>query len=93
MSNENLKHICDNLINTFFIAGDRSIELRKVGLKKEIKADNTPVTNGDLEVNDILTEKIKTITPEIPIISEESDSNNDNDSSGDIESSIIEKIQ
>ena len=79
MSNENLKHICDNLINTFFIAGDKSIELRKVGLKKEIKADNTPVTNGDLEVNDILTEKIKTITPEIPIISEESDSNKLND--------------
>tara|TARA_B100001996_G_scaffold138726_1_gene105530 strand:- start:437 stop:1210 length:774 start_codon:yes stop_codon:yes gene_type:complete len=75
MNNKNLKQICDDLINTFYIAGDRSIELRKIGLKKKIKPDNTPVTNGDLEVNEILTKKIKNITPDIPIISEESESN------------------
>ena len=75
MDNKILKQICDDLIDTFLIAGDRSIELRKIGLKKEIKEDNTPVTNGDLEVNDILTKKIKNITPDIPIVSEESDAN------------------
>ena len=41
-----------------------SINLRKDGLTKRIKSDNTPVSNGDLEVNKIITEKIKKITPD-----------------------------
>ena len=75
MDNHNLKKISDELIKTFIFAGKKSIKLRELGLKKETKSDNTPVTNGDIEVNNILTEKIKNITPEIPIISEESTSN------------------
>ena len=78
MDNDQLKKINYALIDTFLIAGDRSIELRKIGLKKEIKSDNTPVTNGDIEVNNILTEKIKNITSNIPIVSEESSSNKSN---------------
>jgi len=78
MDNDQLKKINYALIDTFLIAGDRSIELRKIGLKKEIKSDNTPVTNGDIEVNNILTEKIKNITSDIPIVSEESSSNKSN---------------
>ena len=74
MDNKNLKYICDNLIDTFLVAGDRSIELRKIGLKKEIKSDNTPVTNADIEVNEILIKKIESLTPDIPIVSEESES-------------------
>ena len=60
---------------TFLKAGEIAIELRKKGLVEEIKSDNTPVTNGDIEVNNILTKKIKEITPEIPIVSEESSTN------------------
>ena len=75
MDNHNLKKISDELIKTFIFAGKKSIKLRELGLKKETKSDNTPVTNGDIEVNNILTEKIKNVTPEIPIISEESTSN------------------
>ena len=83
MDNEQLKKINYALIDTFLIAGDRSIELRKIGLKKEIKSDNTPVTNGDIEVNNILTEKIKNITSDIPIVSEESSSNKSNNNLND----------
>ena len=36
-----------------------------------MKEDNSPVSNGDLKVNEIITDKIKEITPNIPIISEE----------------------
>ena len=36
-----------------------------------MKDDKTPVSNGDLRVNDIISKKIMDITPEIPIISEE----------------------
>ena len=78
MDKEQLKKISDELLNTFVVAGERSIKLREIGLKKEIKSDNTPVTNGDIEVNKILTEKIKNITPDIPIVSEESTSNKSN---------------
>ena len=83
MDNDQLKKISYALIDTFLIAGDRSIELRRIGLKKEIKSDNTPVTNGDIEVNKILTEKIKNITSDIPIVSEESTTNKSNNNLND----------
>ena len=70
-----IKAVIENLIDTFLYAGKVSIELRKKGLIKEIKEDNTPVSNGDLEVNRILTEKINDLTPQIPIVSEETSHN------------------
>ena len=59
MSNINLKEIVENLIDIFLDAGKISLELRDKGLKKEIKSDNTPVSNGDLEVNKLLTKRDK----------------------------------
>ena len=79
----NLKTISDELIKTFKEAGQVSIYLRQQGLKKEIKKDNTPVTNGDLEVNKILTNKINNLTKNIPIISEESSDNKNIDDLND----------
>ena len=73
-----LKKIIEGLVETFLIAGELSLSLRKKGLKKEIKSDNTPVSNGDLEVNKFITEKISEVTPSIPIISEESSENKGN---------------
>jgi len=73
-----IKTIVENLIETFLSAGELSIDLREKGLKKEIKSDNTPVSNGDLEVNKYITKKISEITPDIPIISEETSDNKDN---------------
>ena len=71
MKTSELKTICDNLIDTFNDAGKISIELFKKGLKIKIKKDKSPVSNGDLEVNELITSKIKFLTPDIPIISEE----------------------
>jgi len=65
------KTIVENLITTFKEAGLESINLFKKGLKISIKEDNTPVSNGDLRVNELITEKILELTPNIPIISEE----------------------
>ncbi len=73
-----IKKIVENLIDSFLEAGDLSISLRKEGLKKEIKSDNTPVSNGDLEVNTFITKQISEITPDIPIVSEETSENKDN---------------
>ena len=75
MNDLNVKKIVESLINTFFEAGDISIKLRNEGLKKEIKSDNTPVSNGDLEVNKIITKKLLKLTPKLPIVSEETSHN------------------
>ena len=75
MTDLNIKRTVEDLINTFIYAGEVSLELRKKGLTKEIKSDNTPVSNGDIEVNKILTKKLKELTPNIPIVSEETSDN------------------
>ena len=75
MTKIDLKKIVESLIDTFLYAGKISLELRNKGLIKKIKSDNTPVSNGDLEVNTIITKKIFDLTPDIPIISEESTDN------------------
>ena len=75
MTQSDIKKIVENLIQTFLDAGRISIDLRKKGLTKEIKSDNTPVSNGDLEVNKILSKKILSLTPNIPIVSEETSEN------------------
>ena len=72
MNLEEKKKITLSLIDTFNKASQVALDLREAGLKKEIKSDNTPVSNGDIVVNRILTNKIKEITPNISIVSEES---------------------
>ena len=74
----NLKNIVENLVEDFLSAGNLSLKLREKGLTKKIKSDNTPVSNGDLEINDLITQKISELTPNIPIISEETSDNKDN---------------
>jgi len=71
----NIEGLVRNLIDTFLSAGEISLNLRKNGLTKKMKSDNTPVSNGDLEVNNILIKKLKELTPSIPIISEETSDN------------------
>ena len=71
MKTSELKSISNNLIGTFNEAGKISIDLFKKGLKIDIKEDKSPVSNGDLEVNKLITNRIKELTPNIPIVSEE----------------------
>ena len=66
-----LRDISENLIDTFNVAGKESINLYTKGLKIQIKDDNYTVSNGDLRVNELITNRIKDITPNIPIVSEE----------------------
>ena len=68
----NLKNIAEGLLDTFLDAGKIAKEISKKGVKITIKSDRSPVTDGDIAVDEILKKKIKTLTPDIPIISEES---------------------
>ena len=58
MKNEELKMIAESLIETTEKAGKKTIELHEMGLKIIKKPDDSPVTNGDLEVDKMLKEKI-----------------------------------
>ena len=71
MANLNLKNIAESLLNTFLEAGDVARDISKRGIKVTIKADKSPVTDGDIAVDNILREKISSLTPEIAIVSEE----------------------
>jgi 3'(2'), 5'-bisphosphate nucleotidase len=71
MNKNELKNIAENLIETFNVAGQESVDLYSKGLKIKIKEDNSPVSNGDLKVNELLTNTILKLTPNIPIVSEE----------------------
>ncbi len=73
-----LEDLAESLLETFLNAGQRAIELRNNGLKITMKPDNSPVTNGDLEVDKLLREKIIQSTPNIPLISEETANLNNN---------------
>jgi len=66
-----LKNIVEKLIDTFFEAGRIAKEISERGVKITIKPDKTPVTDGDLAVDQLLRTKIKKLTPNIPIVSEE----------------------
>ena len=75
IDDDKIKKVVESLIDTFLEAGEVSIKLRNEGLNKEIKSDNTPVSNGDLEVNKIITKKLLELTPDIPVVSEETSHN------------------
>ena len=71
MTNLDLKNIVEKLVDTFLHAGKIAKEISQEGVKISIKADKTPVTNGDIAVDKIIRDKITGLTPNIPVISEE----------------------
>ena len=71
MNDLNLKSTTEDLIDTFLEAGKIAKKICQRGVKVTIKADKSPVTDGDIAVDELLRTKIKSFTPNIPIISEE----------------------
>jgi 3'(2'), 5'-bisphosphate nucleotidase len=69
MSNEKLLNIA---LESAQKAGVEVMKYYKNGnFTAQIKEDNSPVTSADLASNDILMDQLKTLTPDIPVISEE----------------------
>ena len=71
LSKKNYPSIVKKLLPFFIKAGKKSIELSGKKLKIFTKSDQTPVSNGDLAVDKILQDAIRSITPDIEIVSEE----------------------
>jgi len=71
LTNLKLKKITEGLLDAFLNAGEVAKKICQKGVKITIKTDKSPVTDGDLAVDEILKNKIIKLTPDIPIISEE----------------------
>ncbi len=71
MNKLELEKIIRELLDTFLLAGNEAKKISEKGVKIKIKPDKTPVTDGDIKVDQLLRGKIEKLTPNIPIISEE----------------------
>lgn len=56
-------------------AGKIAQEYYNTGFDVEYKNDGSPISNADVAVNNYIIEKLSALTPEIPIVSEESQNN------------------
>ena len=52
-------------------AGDEIIKIYQQDFDVDYKADNSPLTKADIKSNEMITESLKDLYPEIPILSEE----------------------
>ena len=62
----------DSVIDIACLAGSAIMDVYNSEFNYEIKDDNSPVTKADEISHNIITESLRRITPEIPILSEES---------------------
>jgi 3'(2'), 5'-bisphosphate nucleotidase len=60
------------LLNTMCEAGERLCQLYHQDLQTFTKSDGSPVTQADQEIDVLIQRRLAQLTPEIPIISEES---------------------
>lgn len=63
--------LLENIINIAKAAGEQLKQLYARSVAIKIKADCTPVTEADLIISQFLTERLKQLTPDIPVLSEE----------------------
>jgi 3'(2'), 5'-bisphosphate nucleotidase len=63
----------DNLKSIAIEAGEQILEIYASGTDVEFKADKSPLTAADKAAHDIIVAALKNLTPDIPVVSEESD--------------------
>ena len=63
------------IVNIAKEAGDKILQIYNNGsFDYQLKIDNSPLTEADIAAHNLITQRLKAITPEIPILSEESSS-------------------
>lgn len=68
-----LESIVGHVANISVQAGDEILRYYKSDYSVRNKSNNSPVTEADIAANEIIVSSLAKLTPEIPIISEESD--------------------
>ena len=63
----------DEIINIARLAGKKILQIyNKDSFERQLKVNNSPLTEADIASHVLIEERLKLITPEIPILSEES---------------------
>lgn len=68
-----LRRVLPATIELARLAGEKILEIYETDFHIKNKKDNTPVTNADIAANDIIVKTLSELTPDIPVLSEESD--------------------
>ena len=67
----NYEDLIEPVVALAIDAGDRILEVYATDFDVQSKADESPLTQADLASNKTIVAGLKTLTPDIPIISEE----------------------
>lgn len=68
----NLEHLCKQCVEIAREAGERILEIYNSDYKIEEKDDKSPLTDADLAAHNTIVKALTALTPDIPILSEES---------------------
>ncbi len=72
LDTNNLKRLCLECVNIARDAGDAILTIYDNGFKVEEKEDKSPLTDADLASHNLILQRLTELTPDIPILSEES---------------------
>ena len=67
-----LKSLCDSCVEIAREAGRKILDIYSSEFEIEHKDDKSPLTNADMASHHTIIEALSALTPEIPILSEES---------------------
>ncbi|VAW69113.1 3'(2'),5'-bisphosphate nucleotidase, partial [hydrothermal vent metagenome] len=71
-NNLNLEYLCQNALSIARLAGEKILQIYNSEYTIEHKADKTPLTTADLAADHIIKSGLKQLSPEIPVLTEES---------------------
>jgi len=69
----NLEYLCQNALGIARQAGKKILDIYNSDYTVEHKEDNTPLTTADLAADKIIQTELKILTPDIPVLTEESE--------------------
>ena len=69
---DNLERLCLECVDIARDAGEAILAIYEAGFNVEEKEDKSPLTDADLASHNLILQRLSELTPEIPILSEES---------------------
>jgi 3'(2'), 5'-bisphosphate nucleotidase len=72
LDSNNLKRLCLECVNIARDAGQAILTIYHAGFNVEEKDDKSPLTDADMASHNLILQRLSKLTPEIPILSEES---------------------
>ena len=65
------QYLLDKIVQIAQQAGNHLKDFYAKSVEVHIKSDKTPVTEADLFLSQFITEQLKQLTPDVPVLSEE----------------------